>query len=182
MPRCSAAWSPTARSRPASPRSRRIGNGNNLDLVPALVYALGDPDRAWPRGLPMPCGGSPAPWRTRPRPDAADRAGPPRGDSILEAMVPGDPAGGGIRHLSGLICVQGGIVNAEPNRCRRPGAVPLLACPAVPSRHRPQHCWTSQQWHAAAARLAAGGRSGRLLLGQRPARGPREGRARRSRS
>ena len=31
-------------ARPASPRCRRCGNSSNLDHVPALIYALGDPD------------------------------------------------------------------------------------------------------------------------------------------
>ena len=36
---------------------RAIGRSDQLDLMPVLIYAMGDPDGTGCRGVAMPCGG-----------------------------------------------------------------------------------------------------------------------------
>ena len=106
MPRCSAAWSPTA---PAGPHRRGQGHRQRQQSRPGARADLRPGRSRRGRGREA-CDALRRLSRTlgtRPVPDAADRAAPPRRNSILEAMVPGDPAGGGIRHLNGCFASKG---------------------------------------------------------------------------
>ena len=97
-PLAAAGCRPLAATRIAAVRA--IGNGANLDLLPRLIYALGDPDQRRGAGCLRCLAAADAQLRPGASWRGIDGSPAERGGSLLERLVLGDPPGRRVRELT----------------------------------------------------------------------------------